>query len=143
MGFWISYLSWFCSQKIKLSLFLLLVGVGIASVTDLQLNLVGTVLSLLAIITTCVGQIVSFFEILYRISMNIQSLMILFLKSFCNSLRNGRVIDAHNFYKISFPWISCFVNHFSILTLFNWSLLALKIKKKDYSDSKSSGITWQ
>lgn len=50
----------FCSQKIKLSLFLLLIGVGIASITDLQLNFVGTVLSVLAIITTCVGQIVSF-----------------------------------------------------------------------------------
>ena len=50
-----------CSRKIKFSLFLLLVGVGIASVTDLQLNFVGTVLSLLAIITTCIGQIVSFF----------------------------------------------------------------------------------
>ncbi|WVZ01226.1 hypothetical protein V8G54_027295 [Vigna mungo] len=48
------------SSKIKFSLFLLLVGVGIASITDLQLNFVGTVLSLLAIITTCVGQIVSF-----------------------------------------------------------------------------------
>ncbi|KAK3023118.1 hypothetical protein RJ639_042707 [Escallonia herrerae] len=47
------------SQKIKFSLFLLLVGVGIASVTDLQLNLVGTVLSLLAIVTTCVGQILT------------------------------------------------------------------------------------
>ncbi|XP_021912404.1 UDP-xylose transporter 1 [Carica papaya] len=47
------------SQKIKLSLFLLLVGVGIASVTDLQLNFLGTVLSLLAIITTCVGQILT------------------------------------------------------------------------------------
>ncbi|KAK8601480.1 hypothetical protein V6N12_051313 [Hibiscus sabdariffa] len=45
------------SQKIKLSLFLLLVGVGIASITDLQLNFVGTILSLLAIVTTCVGQI--------------------------------------------------------------------------------------
>ncbi|KAH9660725.1 UDP-xylose transporter 1 [Citrus sinensis] len=45
------------SQKIKFSLFLLLVGVGIASVTDLQLNMVGTILSLLAIVTTCVGQI--------------------------------------------------------------------------------------
>ncbi|MFQ6627345.1 hypothetical protein Gotur_004560 [Gossypium turneri] len=45
------------SQKIKLSLFLLLVGVGIASITDLQLNFVGTILSLLAIATTCVGQI--------------------------------------------------------------------------------------
>ncbi|KAK7324934.1 hypothetical protein VNO77_28890 [Canavalia gladiata] len=47
------------SQKIKFSLFLLLVGVAIASVTDLQLNFVGTILSLLAIITTCVGQILT------------------------------------------------------------------------------------
>ncbi|KAK1409927.1 hypothetical protein QVD17_36457 [Tagetes erecta] len=47
------------SQKIKLSLFLLLVGVGIASVTDLQLNFVGTILSILAIATTCVGQILT------------------------------------------------------------------------------------
>lgn len=47
------------SQKIKLSLFLLLVGVAIASVTDLQLNFVGTILSLLAIATTCVGQILT------------------------------------------------------------------------------------
>ncbi|XP_034687545.1 UDP-xylose transporter 1 [Vitis riparia] len=47
------------SQKIKFSLFLLLVGVAIASVTDLQLNLVGTILSLLAIATTCVGQILT------------------------------------------------------------------------------------
>ncbi|RVW38807.1 UDP-xylose transporter 1 [Vitis vinifera] len=47
------------SQKIKFSLFLLLVGVAIASVTDLQLNFVGTILSLLAIATTCVGQILT------------------------------------------------------------------------------------
>ncbi|CAN0898837.1 UDP-xylose transporter 1 [Linum grandiflorum] len=47
------------SQKIKFALFLLLVGVGIASVTDLQLNGLGTVLSLLAILTTCVGQILT------------------------------------------------------------------------------------
>ncbi|CAN1253154.1 UDP-xylose transporter 1 [Linum perenne] len=47
------------SQKIKFALFLLLVGVGIASVTDLQLNYLGTILSLLAIITTCVGQILT------------------------------------------------------------------------------------
>ncbi|MBA0609452.1 hypothetical protein Godav_021501 [Gossypium davidsonii] len=45
------------SQKIKMSLLVLLVGVGIASITDLQLNSVGTILSLLAIVTTCVGQI--------------------------------------------------------------------------------------
>ncbi|KAM7277596.1 hypothetical protein ACFE04_004730 [Oxalis oulophora] len=47
------------SQKIRMSLFLLLVGVGIASITDLQLNFVGTVLSILAILTTCVGQILT------------------------------------------------------------------------------------
>ncbi|KAG7950202.1 hypothetical protein I3843_13G100000 [Carya illinoinensis] len=47
------------SQKIKFSLFLLLIGVGIASITDVQLNFVGTVLSVLAIITTCGGQILT------------------------------------------------------------------------------------
>ncbi|CAH2060304.1 unnamed protein product, partial [Thlaspi arvense] len=47
------------SRKIKFALFLLLVGVGIASITDLQLNFVGSVLSLLAIATTCVGQILT------------------------------------------------------------------------------------
>lgn len=50
----------FCSRKIQFSLVILLVGVGIATVTDLQLNLLGSVLSLLAIVTTCVAQIVSF-----------------------------------------------------------------------------------
>ncbi|KAE8732997.1 T6D22.12 isoform 1 [Hibiscus syriacus] len=47
------------SQMIKLTLFLLLVGVGIASITDLQQNSVGTILSLLAIATTCVAQILT------------------------------------------------------------------------------------
>ncbi|XP_010264662.1 PREDICTED: uncharacterized membrane protein At1g06890-like isoform X1 [Nelumbo nucifera] len=47
------------SQKIKFSLLLLLVGVGIASITDLQLNLLGSILSILAIATTCVGQILT------------------------------------------------------------------------------------
>ncbi|KAK6143942.1 hypothetical protein DH2020_024290 [Rehmannia glutinosa] len=47
------------SQKIKFSLSILLLGVGIASITDLQLNFVGTILSLLAIITTCIGQILT------------------------------------------------------------------------------------
>ncbi|XP_020080482.1 uncharacterized membrane protein At1g06890-like isoform X2 [Ananas comosus] len=46
------------SQNIKYSLLVLLFGVGIASVTDLKLNLLGSVLSLLAIATTCVGQII-------------------------------------------------------------------------------------
>lgn len=47
------------SQKVKLSLMVLLFGVGVASVTDLQLNLVGSVLAFLAILTTCVGQIMT------------------------------------------------------------------------------------
>jgi hypothetical protein len=38
----------------------LLFGVGVATVTDLQLNAMGSVLSLLAIVTTCIAQIVSF-----------------------------------------------------------------------------------
>ncbi|KAL6903699.1 hypothetical protein ACP4OV_004512 [Aristida adscensionis] len=45
------------SESIKLSLLVLLLGVGIASVTDLKLNLLGSILSGLAIATTCVGQI--------------------------------------------------------------------------------------
>jgi solute carrier family 35 protein E3 len=48
-----------CSRNIKLSLSVLLVGVGVATVTDLQLNTVGSVLSLLAIITTCIAQIMT------------------------------------------------------------------------------------
>ncbi|GMH19327.1 hypothetical protein Nepgr_021168 [Nepenthes gracilis] len=39
-------------------------GVGIATVTDLQLNLLGTILSSLAIATTCVAQIASFVKLL-------------------------------------------------------------------------------
>ncbi|KAL5990622.1 UDP-xylose transporter 1 [Asimina triloba] len=46
-------------QKIKVSLLVLLLGVGVASITDLQLNLLGSVLSVLAIATTCVGQIMT------------------------------------------------------------------------------------
>lgn len=37
----------------------LLMGVGIATVTDLQLNVVGSVLTLLAVVTTCIAQIMT------------------------------------------------------------------------------------
>ncbi|XP_044495755.1 UDP-xylose transporter 3 [Mangifera indica] len=47
------------SRSIQVSLVILLVGVGIATVTDLQLNVLGSVLSLLAVITTCVAQIMT------------------------------------------------------------------------------------
>lgn len=55
-----SYFVLFCSRKIQFALVILLIGVGIATVTDLQLNLLGSVLAVLAIVTTCVAQIVSF-----------------------------------------------------------------------------------
>ncbi|KAL7173022.1 hypothetical protein ACSBR2_032482 [Camellia fascicularis] len=47
------------SRNIQLSLTILLLGVGIATVTDLQLNVLGSVLSLLAVVTTCVAQIMT------------------------------------------------------------------------------------
>ncbi|KAM0902652.1 hypothetical protein ACQ4PT_019178 [Festuca glaucescens] len=47
------------SESIKFSLLVLLLGVAIASVTDLKLNLLGSILSGLAIATTCVGQILT------------------------------------------------------------------------------------
>ncbi|XP_042375336.1 UDP-xylose transporter 3-like [Zingiber officinale] len=47
------------SQRIQFSLSILLLGVGIATITDLQLNLLGSILSLLAIITTCIAQIMT------------------------------------------------------------------------------------
>ncbi|GLU11979.1 hypothetical protein SLE2022_286920 [Rubroshorea leprosula] len=47
------------SRNIQISLAILLMGVGIATVTDLQLNVLGSVLSLLAVVTTCVAQIMT------------------------------------------------------------------------------------
>ncbi|KAG1338966.1 UDP-xylose transporter 3 [Cocos nucifera] len=45
------------SRNIQLSLAILLLGVGIATITDLQLNVLGSILSLLAVVTTCIAQI--------------------------------------------------------------------------------------
>ncbi|KAK2391002.1 UDP-xylose transporter 3 [Trifolium repens] len=47
------------SRRIQFSLAILLLGVGIATITDLQLNALGSFLSILAIITTCVAQIMT------------------------------------------------------------------------------------
>ncbi|KAL0533505.1 hypothetical protein IC582_027537 [Cucumis melo] len=47
------------SKSIQFSLMILLLGVGIATVTDLQLNALGSFLSLLAVLTTCVAQIMT------------------------------------------------------------------------------------
>lgn len=47
------------SRRVKFTLAILLFGVGIATVTDLQLNMLGSILSLLAIFTTCIAQIMT------------------------------------------------------------------------------------
>ncbi|XP_034704619.1 UDP-xylose transporter 3-like [Vitis riparia] len=47
------------SRSIQLALSILLMGVGIATVTDLQLNALGSILSVLAVITTCIAQIMT------------------------------------------------------------------------------------
>ncbi|XP_009374373.2 UDP-xylose transporter 3 [Pyrus x bretschneideri] len=47
------------SRSVQFSLSILLLGVGVATVTDLQLNALGSFLSLLAVLTTCVAQIMT------------------------------------------------------------------------------------
>ncbi|KAA8539496.1 hypothetical protein F0562_026188 [Nyssa sinensis] len=47
------------SRSIQLSLVVLLLGVGTATLTDLQLNVLGSVLSFLAVVTTCIAQIMT------------------------------------------------------------------------------------
>jgi glycopeptide antibiotics resistance protein len=77
------FLTLLCSRSIQMSLSVLLLGVGVATVTDLQLNAVGSILSLLAIITTCIAQIVSFHQKLLFIShkLKFSYLIMLFLFS--------------------------------------------------------------
>ncbi|THG20054.1 hypothetical protein TEA_025483 [Camellia sinensis var. sinensis] len=66
------------SQNVQFSLVILLVGVGIATVTDLQLNLLGCVLSLLAIVTTCVAQIaVIVLSCLISVSVNFSTFLVI------------------------------------------------------------------
>lgn len=47
------------SRSVQFSLTILILGVGVATVTDLQLNALGSFLSLLAVLTTCVAQIMT------------------------------------------------------------------------------------
>jgi solute carrier family 35 protein E3 len=68
------------SKRIQLSLLMLLVGVGIATVTDMQLNLLGAVISLFTIVTTCVAQIVS-------LPMSIACKVLMMEVSFCELLQ--------------------------------------------------------
>eukprot|EP00271_Cylindrocystis_brebissonii_P013441 TRINITY_DN33273_c0_g1_i1.p1 TRINITY_DN33273_c0_g1~~TRINITY_DN33273_c0_g1_i1.p1 ORF type:complete len:396 (+),score=102.36 TRINITY_DN33273_c0_g1_i1:119-1189(+) len=107
------------SLAIQMSLAVLLGGVGIATVTDLELNLKGTVLSLFAIVTTCVAQImtntiqrshkVSSTQLLYQ-SAPFQAAILLVTGPFLDYfLTNGMNVFAfdYNFGVTFFILLSC------------------------------------
>ncbi|KAG6417898.1 hypothetical protein SASPL_120095 [Salvia splendens] len=113
------------SKNIKLSLSILLLGVGIASVTDLQLNFVGTILSILAIITTCVGQIrlnVSSTQLLYQ-SAPFQSAILLVTGPFVDGFLTKQNVYAYKYSPVvlGFIVLSCliavFVNFSTFLVI--------------------------
>ncbi|CAI5484792.1 unnamed protein product [Closterium sp. Yama58-4] len=108
------------SLQVQGSLLLLLLGVGIATVTDLELNFVGTVLAALAIVSTCVAQImtntiqkgykVSSTQLLYQ-SSPFQALILILSGPFVDAYLTGHNVFAfdYNFNVISFILLSCFI----------------------------------
>ncbi|XP_074567283.1 UDP-xylose transporter 3-like [Curcuma longa] len=109
------------SRSIQLSLSVLLFGVGIATVTDLQLNLLGSVLSLLAIVTTCIAQImtntiqkkfkVSSTQLLYQ-SVPYQALTLFVSGPFLDGLLTNQNVFAFNYTPIVLLFIvlSCLIS---------------------------------
>lgn len=95
-------------------------GVGIASVTDLELNLLGSVLSGLAIATTCVGQIltntiqkklkVSSTQLLYQ-SAPYQAAILFATGPFVDRLLTNRSVFAHKYTTpvVGFIILSCLI----------------------------------
>ncbi|XP_072961878.1 UDP-xylose transporter 1-like [Typha angustifolia] len=108
------------SQSIKISLLVLLFGVGIASVTDLKLNLLGSVIALLAIAATCVGQIltntiqkrlkVSSTQLLYQ-SSPYQAAVLFVTGPFVDRMLTNRSVFAFNysFQVLAFIMLSCLI----------------------------------
>ncbi|CAL9153736.1 unnamed protein product [Musa hybrid cultivar] len=108
------------SKGIKLSLLVLLIGVGIASVTDLKLNLLGSILSGLAIATTCVGQImtntiqrrlkVSSTQLLYQ-SSPFQAAILFVAGPFVDQLLTKRSVFAYSYslLVLGFIILSCLI----------------------------------
>ncbi|XP_062206041.1 UDP-xylose transporter 1-like [Phragmites australis] len=115
------------SQSIKASLMVLLLGVGIASVTDLQLNLLGSVIAVLTIAATCVGQIltnqiqrrlkVSSTQLLYQ-SSPYQSAVLLVTGPFVDKLLTKRDVFAFSY---TFPVVAFIVLSCSIAVCVNFS----------------------
>ncbi|KAM7257944.1 hypothetical protein ACFE04_013685 [Oxalis oulophora] len=110
-----------CSRNVQIALFILLIGVGIATVTDLQLNLVGSVLSLLAVLTTCVAQImtntiqkkfkVSSTQLLYQ-SCPYQAMTLFVVGPFLDGLLTNKNVFAFNYtpYVLFFIVLSCLIS---------------------------------
>ncbi|CAM0956775.1 unnamed protein product [Alopecurus aequalis] len=106
------------SQSIKASLMVLLLGVGIASVTDLQLNLLGSIIAVLTIAATCVCQIltnqiqrrlkVSSTQLLYQSSLY-QSAVLLITGPFVDKLltKHDVFAFAYTFEVVVFIVLSC------------------------------------
>ncbi|KAG6415550.1 hypothetical protein SASPL_122963 [Salvia splendens] len=109
------------SRNIQISLVVLLLGVGIATVTDLQLNVLGSVLSLLAIVTTCVAQImtntiqkkfkVSSTQLLYQ-SCPYQAITLFVTGPFVDGLLTKQNVFAFNYTPqvLAFIVLSCLIS---------------------------------
>ncbi|KAL8144511.1 hypothetical protein V2J09_017543 [Rumex salicifolius] len=109
------------SRSVQLSLTVLLLGVGIATVTDLQLNALGSFLSLLAVLTTCVAQImtntiqkkfkVSSTQLLYQ-SCPYQSATLLITGPFLDKLLTDENVFAFNYTTqvLVFIILSCMIS---------------------------------
>lgn len=109
------------SRRIQFSLSILLLGVGIATVTDLQLNMLGSVLSLLAVLTTCIAQImtntiqkkykVSSTQLLYQ-SSPYQALTLFIVGPFLDALLTEQNVFAFNYTPqvLVFIVLSCLIS---------------------------------
>ncbi|KAA8543662.1 hypothetical protein F0562_021592 [Nyssa sinensis] len=109
------------SRNVQLSLGILLLGVGIATVTDLQLNLLGSILSLLAIVTTCVAQImtntiqkkfkVSSTQLLYQ-SCPYQAITLFIIGPFLDGLLTNQNVFAFKYTPqvLAFIVLSCLIS---------------------------------
>ncbi|XP_008792211.1 UDP-xylose transporter 3-like [Phoenix dactylifera] len=109
------------SRIIQLSLIILLFGVGVATVTDLQLNVLGSVLSLLAVFTTCIAQImtntiqkrfkVSSTQLLYQ-SCPYQALTLFITGPFLDGLLTNQNVFAFNYTPqvLVFIVLSCLIS---------------------------------
>lgn len=109
------------SRTIQFALGILLLGVGIATITDLQLNLLGSVLSLLAILTTCVAQImtnsiqkkfrVSSTQLLYQ-SCPYQAITLFVFGPFLDGLLTNKNVFAFNYTPqvLAFIVLSCLIS---------------------------------